>query len=136
LKAAYEAAEAASQYDIPENNHEVFALMGVIALRQGNIEGARASFSEAVAKADAILALTAKFYNALDAKGMALCGLALCSVADRDSIKQAVVAFRAARAITKSKGTVGRLLKLFDVLAMMDTVGLLKEVRAAAAGEG
>lgn len=40
-----------------------------------------------------------------------------------------------ARAINKDKGTVGRVLRLFDALAAVDEEGILKDVRQAAAGE-
>ncbi len=126
--------QAASQYDMPENNHNVFMALGIIELRQANVGNSRKAFSEAVAKADAILALTPQFYDALDAKGTALCGLALCTE-DTAYIEQAKEAFRAARTITKAKGIVGRVVRLFDALAVADTTDMLRDVRAVAAGE-
>ncbi len=134
LTSAQEASETASQYDVPENNHNVFALLGVISLRQGDVDVAWTAFNEAATKANGILAQTAQYYDALDAKGIALCGLALCT-GDAAYIEQAKEAFRAARAITKAKGIVGRVLRLFDALAVADTNGVLKDVRAVAAGE-
>ncbi|MBI1281917.1 MAG: TIR domain-containing protein [Anaerolineaceae bacterium] len=131
---ARKAVEAASQYDVPENNHNVFALLGVIALRQEDIGAAQSAFREAIAKADAILEKTAQYYTALDAKGIALCGLALCT-GDTTYIEQAKEAFQAAREITKAKGIIGRVVRLFDGLAVADKDGMLIDVRAMAAGD-
>jgi tetratricopeptide (TPR) repeat protein len=71
--------EAALQYDVPENNHNASALHGIIALRQGERETAQEAFAKSIAQADEILAKTPEYYSALDAKGLALCGLRYCS---------------------------------------------------------
>ncbi|MBL7091103.1 tetratricopeptide repeat protein [Acidovorax sp.] len=60
LPAARAAVEAARQHDEPQNNHYVLALLGVIALRQGDRSAAQQAFAEAVAQADALLAHTAQ----------------------------------------------------------------------------
>ena len=81
LTAGRTAAEAARKFDVPENNHNVAALLGIIDLRQSadltGLDTARQSFTTAIAQADALLALTPELYDALDAKGIALCGLAI-----------------------------------------------------------
>ena len=53
----------------------------------------------------------------------------------RDGKPSAVEVYKAARAITQAAGIVRRNLRLFDALAAADFAGVLKEVRAAAAGE-
>jgi tetratricopeptide (TPR) repeat protein len=138
LNAARTAAETAREHDEPENNHNVRALLGVIALRQGDRGAARAAFTAAVDAADAILAQTAQYYDALDAQGLALAGLALCEpecdrVARR--LQQAQAAYGAARAINQDEGIVARVLRLLDALAATAPAGLLDGVRAAAAGD-
>lgn len=133
LPGARAAAEAARQYDEPGNNHHVLALLGLIALRQGDTAAAREVFTEAVAQAETMLTYSAQNYEALDSKGLALCGLAIGGDADR--VAEAAEAYRAARAINKDAGIVGRVLRLFDALAESDGAGLLAGVRAAAAGE-
>ena len=133
LSAGRAAAEAACQYDVPQNNHYVSTLLGVIALRQGNQAAARQSFTVAMDHVEALLSAYAQNYQALDSKGLALCGLALTE--DPKRIAEAVAAYRAARAITKATGIVQRVLHLFDALAQADTYGVLAPVRAAAAGE-
>ena len=78
LPTARAVAEAARSYDVPGNNHNALALLGVIALRQGDRRIAGEAFAAASAAADAILAHTPQFFDALDARGLACCGLALC----------------------------------------------------------
>ena len=87
----------------------------------------------AVDEADAMLTHSAQYFNALDAKGLALCGLTLCESGNR--VSEAIEVYKAARAINKDAGIVRRMLKLFDALAVADGAGLLAEARAAAAGE-
>ncbi len=84
--------------------------------------------------ADALLAQTAQLYAVLDSKGLALAGLALCAageetaerhrVSSRNSVSEAVTAYRAARAITTAPGIVQRALRLFDALAVADAAGI------------
>lgn len=136
LAAARAAADTARQHDEPENNHHVFTLLGVIALRQGEVTTAKEAFATAVVQADAMLARAARNYGALEAKGLALCGLALCEARDpRDRLSEAIIALRAAREINKDAGVVKRVLRLFDALIVVDTDGILKNVRSAAAGK-
>ena len=138
LSAAREAAETARRHDVPANNHNVLALLGVITLRQADHSAAQETFAAAVQHAEQMLAHTAQNYAALDAKGLACCGLALCEGAQHiavETIRRIVSTFRAARAINKDAGIVKRVLRLFDELAKADTAGILQDVRAAAAGE-
>ncbi len=74
--------EAALQYDVPENNHNASALHGIIVLRQGDASAARGAFVRAIGQADEILSKTAEYYSALDAKGIAICGLILAGRGD------------------------------------------------------
>ena len=46
-----------------------------------------------------------------------------------------MAAHRTARAINKDAGVVKRVLRLFDALAVVDTDGILRDVRQVAAGE-
>ena len=153
LPAARAAAEAARRYDAPEYNHNVLALLGVIALRQDDRPAAREAFAAAVAAADGLLAQTPELFGALDAKGLACCGLALCDGTGAGcapsadgmiaatkpaptSLDAAVAAYRAARAINRDAGIVGRVLRLLDALAAGHPQGaaILAPSRAAAAG--
>ncbi len=145
--------EAALQYDVPENNHNASALHGIILLRLKDLTGlARQAFLRAIGQADEILSKTAEYYDALDAKGLALCGLAICGEdggqktvdSGRETVddgqrstvyrQQAIEAFRKARQIAPHAGVVKRVLRLFDELAKCDPDGILKAVRPAAEG--
>jgi tetratricopeptide (TPR) repeat protein len=128
LAAARQAAEAAGAYDYPTNNAVVAAIQGVVLLRQGDREPARAAFGEALAKADRLLAHTSDNYAALDTKALALGGLALLGDAAR--LPEAVAAIRAARAVTPAAGVVRDAARLWDALAVADQTGTLAPVRA------
>ncbi|MCP4345538.1 MAG: tetratricopeptide repeat protein [Desulfobacterales bacterium] len=133
-------AETAQKFDYPTNNHNISALLGVITLRQNEIPLARQSFETAVSQADHILNQTPQFYEALDAKALALSGLALCEIMKGENgnpqqyIESAKDAYQKARTINADAGIVRRVLRLFDALAVMDKKGKLKTVREAVEG--
>jgi tetratricopeptide (TPR) repeat protein len=133
LSGARAAAEAARQYDEPNHNPYILALIGLIALRQGDVTTAQATFAEAVAQAETMLTHSAQNYGVLDSKGLALCGLVVCG--DTGRVGSAVEAYKAARTINRDVGVVARVLQRFDVLAEMDNGGMLTGVRSAAAGK-
>jgi tetratricopeptide (TPR) repeat protein len=132
-------AESTLTHDDPTNNHSATALHGIIALRQGERETAQEAFTKSIAQADEILAKTPDFYSALDARGLALCGLALCddrllTMDRKKKINEAVETFRAARKIAPHAGVVKSVLRLFDELVKCDEEGTLNDVRKAAEG--
>lgn len=132
--------EDAMQYDVPENNHNASALHGIIALRQGDASAARGAFVRAIGQADEILSKTAEYYSALDAKGLSICGLAICDGNGKGGqpsalTDDAITTFNKARQIAPHAGVVKSVLRLFDELAKCDTEGFLKDVRKAAAGK-
>jgi tetratricopeptide (TPR) repeat protein len=140
--------EEALQYDVPQNNHNVTALHGIIVLRQGERETAREAFTKSIAQADEILAKTSDYYNALDAKGLALCGLVLCrsrlqrDIPDREEpsrskrdLQDVIETFRKARKIAPHAGIVKSVLRLFDELVKCDEERILKDVRSAVEGK-
>jgi tetratricopeptide (TPR) repeat protein len=161
---ARDAIEAALQYDVPENNHNTTALHGIIALRQGERETAQEAFTKSIAQADEILAKTPDYYDALDAKGLSICGLLICDLrlAGRGdpsmpaetnvgkavspekstvsagwvapTLNDAIETFRKARKIAPHAGVVKSVLRLFDELVKCDEEGVLKGVRKAAEG--
>lgn len=142
---------------MPNNNHNASALHGIIALRQGDEVAARGAFVRAIGQADEILSKTAEYYSALDAKGLALSGLAV--VGGRLSVdggqltvggegqttannqpptdyrQQAIEAFEKARKIAPHAGVVKSVLRLFDELAKCEGGKMLKDVRKAAEGK-
>ncbi len=131
--------EAALQYDVPENNHNASALHGIIALRQGDEVAARGAFVRAIGQADEILSKTAEYYSALDAKGIAKCGLMVIgnweSDGERDKLHaEAVDIFKRARKIAPHAGVVKSVLRLFDELVKCEGGEILKDVRNAVEG--
>ena len=110
-----------------------WAATGIIRLRQGETVAAGEAFTRGLVEADRLLARTGQNLSALDTKGLALSGLAPCG--DQSDLTAAEEAFKAAREITRAKGVVASLLNQFDALAQADEKGVLKPVRAAAAGE-
>jgi tetratricopeptide (TPR) repeat protein len=133
LAAACEAIDGARERDYPKNTAAAWAATGIIRLRHGETVAAGEAFQRGLAEADGLLALSGQNLSALDTKGLALSGLALCE--DQRHLTAAAEAFGAAREITRAKGVVASLLNQFDALARADEKGVLKSVRAAAAGE-
>jgi tetratricopeptide (TPR) repeat protein len=133
LLAARDVVEAARQFDVPEHNHKVRALLGVIALRQDDRTAAAEAFAKALGQAESMLVQSAQNYAVFDTMGLTLCGLTLCD--QGNPIAAAIEAYQAARAINRDSGIVARVLRLFDALALADPDGGLAEVRRAAAGE-
>jgi tetratricopeptide (TPR) repeat protein len=125
--------ETTLKYDVPERNHEVSTLNGIIYLRQGDKIAARQAFTRATAQSDEILLKTPEFYSALDAKGLALCGLVLCD--DKGHLADAIECFRKARKIARHEGVIKTVLRLFEELAKCDSNDYLTEVRNAIIGD-
>jgi tetratricopeptide (TPR) repeat protein len=129
LESAWDTAEKLRKYDVPEINHSCVNVLGVIALRQGKISAANEAFDEAIVQADMILKTSPRYFQAWHAKGLAICGLALCD--ETNDPAAAVEAFRTAREITRDAGIVSRDLRIFDALAASDTGGKLTGLRGA-----
>jgi tetratricopeptide (TPR) repeat protein len=125
--------EEARRYESEGYNYELLSLAGVIALRTEDSATAQETFQAAVAQAEAQLSYSERVYGALDAKGLALCGLALVT-GDKGFVTPAMEAYRKAREITKAAGIVANVLRLFDALQEADSEGVLAGMRAVAAG--
>ena len=78
LAAARESIDGARRYDFPANTMAAWTATGIIRLRQGEPVAASEAFARGLAEADGLLALSGQNVSALDNKGLALCGLALC----------------------------------------------------------
>ena len=129
---------------MPKNNHNASALHGIIALRQGDEVVAREAFLRAIGQADEILSKTAEYYSALDAKGLSICGLAICDLRlKKDDLRfsiddlrlEAVEIFKKARKIAPHAGVVKSVLRLFDELVKCDEENVLEKVRDAIEGK-
>jgi hypothetical protein len=108
--------------------------VGVVALRQGDIAAARDALRRTLSEAEAQLDGAAKAYATAYVKALALAGLALCQ--DAAYVTAAAKTYREARAISAAPGIIMDELRNLHTLAVADSSGILKPVRAAAAGEG
>ena len=126
---AASAAAAAREADYVTCLPAILALQGVIGVRRGDRTGARVFFADSIDRADQLLAQTPELYEMLQAKGLALCGLAICD--GPQHVLAGTEAYRAARKITSAAGIVQDALMLFDALAAADIDNLLDAVRPA-----
>ncbi len=120
LDTAIQAIEEALPHSRPDMLATLSLLQGIIQLRQEKYEDALTSFEAAIKHADELLSYSARNYSELDNKGLALCGLALCS-GNEEALSHAAHAFDAARKITRTKGTVRRVVQLFDEINRANT---------------
>jgi tetratricopeptide (TPR) repeat protein len=139
LPAARQAAEAARQSDEPTNNHTALAVLALVSWLQGDRAAAHEAGAAAVAQAQVMLERDAENVDALDAKMLALCTLALGRsgpASPSPEVAEALVAYRAARALNQDAGVVGRVARLLNLLAAQDPEGVLKPVTAAMSSSG
>ena len=105
--------------------------MGIICIRQNDIHQARTAFQETIVDADNLLAKTQKYHSALDAKGLALCGLALLTEEPLQTsplIEAAIQTFQEARKITKAAGIIKPTSRMLGQLEMCDNGKLLNPI--------
>jgi tetratricopeptide (TPR) repeat protein len=120
----------AGQQTIHPPEHATLCLMeGVALLDLDDGDGARRSFAEAVMAAEEMVAAAANNVTALDARALALCGLALTG--DRTRVTEVIEAFTKARGVTTAPGVVAEVSRLFDILARHDHADALGAVRDA-----
>ena len=111
---------------------EAYNVLGIACLKSGKYQEGQTNLEKALKQADAFLD-QADRVETIDFKALALCGLAVCEQ-DRTHADEAREAFAQARAITKAKGMVDRILKFFDLIAELDEKNLLAGVREVAVG--
>ncbi|MCK9592379.1 MAG: toll/interleukin-1 receptor domain-containing protein [Methanoregula sp.] len=114
---------------------EIMALKGIALLRQKKIKEAEKQFNATIKQADNLLQQTAYLYTALEAKGVADCGLAICAKTEEQQyIALAVKCYRQAREIVTADGVVKRALFFFDECAKADNRGILSSVQSEVKG--
>jgi tetratricopeptide (TPR) repeat protein len=133
LSAANEMIRAAAQFKFPLNLPDVFVVLGIVALRQGDCDTGQRSFTTSLQHIRAMNDKSHPLYQDIFTTGLALCGLAICENAAYVSI--AKTTFGEARAICAEKGVIQWITQLFDALAKADSNGLLREVRPCITGE-
>jgi tetratricopeptide (TPR) repeat protein len=104
---------------------EGLALLGLHRLDDG-VE----AFSGAATTAEALLALADRNVDALQARALALSGLA-AATADPALANEAVQAFARAHAVTSAAGVAADTRRLLDGISSHDRSGILAEIRAA-----
>jgi tetratricopeptide (TPR) repeat protein len=133
LDAALQTAQAASADDYPPAAADLSLILGIVLARQAKRDAASRAFTDAVRSASTLIEQTSQNFHALDTKALALCGQAL--IEGTSQLTEASTIFRAARTITRARGIVQRVLRLFDALAAADTAGILEPIRMAASND-
>jgi tetratricopeptide (TPR) repeat protein len=134
VSAAGERAQEATRFDYPLATHRAWLLRGAVELHRGDCASAREALQTSLRHCNEMLSRYSRNYDALDVKGLALCGLAICD--NGPQIEAARAAFAAAREISSGAGDVKLLLQQFDALAKADSTGLMAPLRSVAAGIG
>jgi tetratricopeptide (TPR) repeat protein len=129
-EAALAATTARRELLYPTEQPMLRLLEGLALLDLHRLQESVSAFSAAVTAADALLALADNNVAALQARALAVSGLAAAT----DSPAQAVEAgkaFTEARAVTSAPGVVAGTRRLLEQIASHDRSGVLAEVRAA-----
>jgi tetratricopeptide (TPR) repeat protein len=111
---------------------EAYVVLSISLLKSGQYRKGKTNLEKARRQADTFLEQATRV-ETIDLKALALCGLTVCEH-DKTNADKAREAFAQARAITKAKGQVDRVLKFFDLIAESDDRGLLAGLREVAAG--
>jgi tetratricopeptide (TPR) repeat protein len=132
--AALAAAAAGWQLMYAPEKPTIRLLEGLALLELQRVQESVRAFSDAITAADALLALADRNVAALQARALALSGLA---VATGDPVRatEAVEALAQAYAVTSAAGVAADTRRLLDVIASHDRSGILAKVRAAAHGQ-
>jgi len=130
LNEAWNAALEASKYDYPQNNYYVFLLLGLIALSQGNQEIADIQFQATISNLETLTSEKQSSFRAWDTKFIALCGLSVSKKIDyQNYLSGATEAYRMARLLNQSDGTVKRVRQLFKILKTIDSENRLNALQ-------
>jgi hypothetical protein len=128
--AALAATTARPELSYPTEEPAMRLLEGLALLTLHRPEESMRAFSDAVTAADALLALADRNVNALQARALALSGLATAA-GDPARAAEAGQAFARADAVTSAAGVAAGTRRLLDLIARHDRSGILAEVRAA-----
>jgi tetratricopeptide (TPR) repeat protein len=127
--------EDASQIEAPSEKHVVSAMYGIVALRQENHQQAKRQFLQTITQTELLLNNCSQDIWALESKALAQCGLAICDQ-NPELNASAIETFQRGREIVQHKGTLQRMLRLFEGLSLADTHGILtKELHLTASSE-
>lgn len=122
----YEVIDAAQRYDVPENNHLIAALAGIILARLGQSEAARYQFEAAIQYADRLLIHTDNLYRAYFSRGLAGAGLIVTAGAASDPV---LMDYQRARGLCDAAGVLAFNRLLLSALASCDPHDRLAPMR-------
>ncbi|MEU8284162.1 glycosyltransferase [Micromonospora sp. NPDC048905] len=125
---AMQAADSAAQFSSTVQALGALAVKGVVAFRLGDEDKARMAFFQAFAKSDERFSRDQHDYQMLNARGLALCGLALLR---ERQVQDAIDAYESARAITCAPGVIRRNHLHLDLFGPHADQAILAQVRAA-----
>ena len=125
--AALAAATARRELPYPAEEPVMRLLEGLALLELNRPEESVRAFSDAVAAADALLALADRNVAALQARALALSGLA-AAAGDPARAAEAGEAFARAEAVTSAAGVAADTRRLLDQIARHDQSGVLAQV--------
>ena len=128
--AALAAMTAGLQLPHPAEEPTMRLLEGLALLKLNRTEEAAQAFSDALTAADAQLALADSNVAALQARALALAGLA-AATGDPTRATQAAEAFAQTQGITSAAGVASDTHRLLEKIASHDQSGVLTDVRAA-----
>ena len=128
--AALAATTARRELSYPTEEPAMRLLEGLALLELHRPGESMRAFSNAVTAADALLALADSNVDALQARALALSGLA-ATTGDPARATQAGEAFAQAHTVTSAIGVAAGTRRLLDEIAFHDRAGTLVEVRAA-----
>jgi tetratricopeptide (TPR) repeat protein len=121
--------EDALQYDVPESMPRVMAVAGIIALRQGDREDAKAYFVKALDRSLAILKYSPRHIWAHYTRVLAFSGLSLCDSGRH--LADAAATCRSVEINKKDAGIVARVLRFLNEFRICDHEDQLSAVRDA-----
>jgi tetratricopeptide (TPR) repeat protein len=131
--AALAATTAARKLPYPIEQPTILLLAGVALLDLNRIDEAVRAFTDAIAAADALLGLADRNVAALQARSMALAGLAVATD-DANRAADSAVALARLDTTTRVSGVVADTRELLDKIATHDRTGVLADVRAGQDG--
>jgi hypothetical protein len=120
---------AARELSYPTEEPTMRLLEGLSLLELHRLEESAQAFNGAVTAADTLLALADRNVAALQARALALSGLAVAT-GDPTRTTEASEAFARTDAVTDAAGVAADTRRLLDQIAAHDWAGILAEVRA------
>ncbi|QDU39615.1 Tetratricopeptide repeat protein [Maioricimonas rarisocia] len=134
LESARTECEAAEQYDVQDNNHNVSVVKGIIHLLEAETASATAAFNRCLDHCGCLLSRSPSNFEARYITGVALLGLTVST--EKNRIAESHEAFRLAHEINHDRGVLSRVTRLLEVMSSVDATGRIAGIAAEIAGWG